>query len=202
MVGATMFVLQKMSTMPTVDPKQQQMTRIMMFAMPLMFGFITLTLPSGLGLYFLVSNIIGIVMQYFVTGWGTLRVPAWLMRGAKEAGTPSASVTTAQEEKEVKPVTTNVAPVAVKKAGAMKLKGKRRGLGRVRINWHRLRPPLWRKKARKEAPGTPSITSAGGGDGARLATTSMTPVKGKRSGDGKRRSKRKDRRRSHRGGSK
>jgi YidC/Oxa1 family membrane protein insertase len=74
-VGGTMWVQQKMSQAPAVDPRQASTTRMMTLMMPLMFGFITLTLPSGLGLYWAVSNVIGIVTQYFVTGgWGYLKL--------------------------------------------------------------------------------------------------------------------------------
>jgi len=39
-----------------------------------MFGFLTLMFPSGLALYWAVSNIIGIITQYFFTGgWGYLK---------------------------------------------------------------------------------------------------------------------------------
>jgi YidC/Oxa1 family membrane protein insertase len=73
-VGGTMWVQQKMTTAPTVDPRQQSTNRMMTLLMPLMFGFLTLMFPSGLALYWAVSNIIGIVTQYFVTGgWGYLR---------------------------------------------------------------------------------------------------------------------------------
>ena len=44
----------------------------MMFFMPIMFAWITLGLPSGLTLYWTVSNILALVQQYFVTGWGAL----------------------------------------------------------------------------------------------------------------------------------
>ena len=40
--------------------------------MPVMFVFFTFQFPSGLALYWVVTNIIGIVIQYFVTGWGNL----------------------------------------------------------------------------------------------------------------------------------
>ena len=78
LVGGTMWVLQKMSTVPSADPRQQSMSKMMLWMMPLMFAFFTLQFPSGLALFWVVSNIIGIVMQYFVTGWGTLltRAPA------------------------------------------------------------------------------------------------------------------------------
>jgi YidC/Oxa1 family membrane protein insertase len=73
-VGGTMWVQQKMTTAPAVDPRQQSTNRMMTLMMPLMFGFLTLMFPSGLALYWAVSNIIGIVTQYFVTGgWGYLR---------------------------------------------------------------------------------------------------------------------------------
>lgn len=74
LVGGTMWVQQKMTTAPTIDPRQQSTNRMMTLLMPLMFGFLTLMFPSGLALYWAVSNIIGIVTQYFVTGgWGYLR---------------------------------------------------------------------------------------------------------------------------------
>ena len=74
LVGGTMWAQQKMTTAPAVDPRQQSTNRMMTLMMPLMFGFLTLMFPSGLALYWAVSNIIGIITQYFVTGgWGYLR---------------------------------------------------------------------------------------------------------------------------------
>ena len=70
----TQMVLQKMSQ-PAKDPKtgkqdsQTQMMGQMMFLMPVMFFWITLGLPAGLTLYWSVSNLLGMVQQYFVTGW-------------------------------------------------------------------------------------------------------------------------------------
>jgi YidC/Oxa1 family membrane protein insertase len=72
LVGGSMWVQQKMATQPSIDPKQQSMSNMMLWTMPLMFAFFTLQFPSGLSLYWVVSNVISIVMQYFVTGWGTL----------------------------------------------------------------------------------------------------------------------------------
>jgi YidC/Oxa1 family membrane protein insertase len=73
-VGGTMWIQQKMTQAPAVDPRQESTSRMMLLMMPLMFGFLTLTFPSGLALYWAVSNIIGIVTQYFVTGgWGYLK---------------------------------------------------------------------------------------------------------------------------------
>lgn len=83
----SMWLLQKMSTQPTTDPQAQSMNRIMLWVMPLMFGFFSLTLPSGLSLYWVVSNIISMILQYRVTGWGTLTMPtmpSFLRRGAPQ----------------------------------------------------------------------------------------------------------------------
>lgn len=83
---ASMWALQKMSTQPSTDPQQQSMNRIMLWVLPLMFGLFSLTLPSGLSLYWVVSNIISMVLQYRVTGWGTLTMPSlsFLKRGAPQ----------------------------------------------------------------------------------------------------------------------
>jgi len=73
-VGGTMWVQQKMTQAPAVDPRQESTNRMMLLMMPLIFGFLTLTFASGLALYWAVSNIIGIITQYFVTGgWGYLK---------------------------------------------------------------------------------------------------------------------------------
>jgi YidC/Oxa1 family membrane protein insertase len=73
-VGGTMWVQQKMTQAPAVDPRQESTQRMMTLMMPVMFGFLTLIMPSGLALYWAVSTIIGIITQYFVTGgWGYLK---------------------------------------------------------------------------------------------------------------------------------
>jgi YidC/Oxa1 family membrane protein insertase len=73
-VGGTMWVQQKMTQAPATDPKQESTGRMMTLMMPLMFGFLTFMFPSGLALYWAVSNIIGIITQYFFTGgWGYLK---------------------------------------------------------------------------------------------------------------------------------
>ena len=76
LVGGTMWVQQKMTTTTSADPRQQAQSQMMLWMMPLMFAFLTMQFPSGLALYWVTSNIIQIVMQYFVTGWGGLRPSA------------------------------------------------------------------------------------------------------------------------------
>jgi YidC/Oxa1 family membrane protein insertase len=72
LVGASMWVQQKMTTPPAADPRQQQTTQMMMWMMPMMFFFFSLWFYTGLALYWLASTVIGIAMQYFITGWGSL----------------------------------------------------------------------------------------------------------------------------------
>ena len=67
-----MWLQQKMTTVANTDPRQGQMNQLMLWMMPMMFAFFTLSFPSGLALYWVVSNVIGIVIQYFASGWGGL----------------------------------------------------------------------------------------------------------------------------------
>jgi len=61
---ASQFWMQKMTPTPTGggDPNQQKM---MMYMMPLIFGFMFYNLPSGLVLYYLTSNLVGMGLQAF-----------------------------------------------------------------------------------------------------------------------------------------
>jgi YidC/Oxa1 family membrane protein insertase len=68
LVGASMFVQQKVTTNPTTDPRQRQTNQMMLWMMPIMFGAFTWQFPSGLAVYILFSNIVGVVIQYYVSG--------------------------------------------------------------------------------------------------------------------------------------
>ena len=84
LVGGSMWVQQKMMMTATTDPKQRAQSQMMLWMMPMMFAFLTLTFPSGLALYWLTSNVISIVMQYFVTGWGGLVSPKTVKRDTSD----------------------------------------------------------------------------------------------------------------------
>ena len=74
LVGGTMWVQQKMTTAPSTDSRQQSTNQMMLMMMPLMFGMFTIMFPSGLPLFWLMSNLIGIGTQYVVGGgWGNLK---------------------------------------------------------------------------------------------------------------------------------
>jgi YidC/Oxa1 family membrane protein insertase len=51
------------------DGQAAGMGQSMTLMMPLMFGFFSLNFSTGLSFYFIVSNIIGIVTQGFISGW-------------------------------------------------------------------------------------------------------------------------------------
>ena len=73
LVGVTMWLQQKMVTPDSTDPQQRSQSQLMLWMMPLMFGFLAMSFPSGLALYWVASNVITIIMQYFITGgWGGL----------------------------------------------------------------------------------------------------------------------------------
>ena len=59
---ASQFVQQAMTPTPTVDPAQARMMKFM----PLVFGFIFYGLSSGLVLYWLTSNLVGILQQFII----------------------------------------------------------------------------------------------------------------------------------------
>jgi YidC/Oxa1 family membrane protein insertase len=69
-VGITTYIQQKLTTTSTTaaTPQQQQMTSMMNWMMPLMFVWITLAVPSGLGLYWVMSNIASFFISLFVYG--------------------------------------------------------------------------------------------------------------------------------------
>ena len=70
LVGGSTWVQQRMTTPAnaSADPQQQQMNNTMMFMMPLMFAFFTLQFPSGLALYWVATNTVGVVLQYLYMG--------------------------------------------------------------------------------------------------------------------------------------
>ncbi len=109
----TQLLVQRMSqpskSAGAQDPQAKMMGQ-MMFFMPIMFAWITLGLPAGLTLYWTVSNLLAVVQQYFVTGWGGLadwfpflhaKQPAWAgatsgSSSSTAAGPRSAGVTPAR----------------------------------------------------------------------------------------------------------
>lgn len=89
-VFASTYVQQRLATPPTTDPRTQSTNQMMLWMMPLMFAFFTLQVPSGLGVYWGMSNIIGVVMYYFAHGpepinWRTVLMPPSAAPAGKQA---------------------------------------------------------------------------------------------------------------------
>ena len=74
LVVASTWAQSKMMQMPaaSLDPQAASMNQSMQLMMPMMIGFFSLSLPAGLSLYWIVFNVVGMIQQYFTTGWGTL----------------------------------------------------------------------------------------------------------------------------------
>jgi len=103
-VAASMYVQQKLLTpAPTAssaNSAQAQQAQMMTWMMPLMFGFWSLTVPAGLALYWAVSNVSGIVLQYFYMG----RKVDWKnMLTISPAGAPAAKAKPAAVREPPKP---------------------------------------------------------------------------------------------------
>lgn len=83
------FLQTVMATPRVQDPQQKVMTQTMMF-MPLIFGYIAFTFPQGAVFYWVVSSIVGVVQQYFTSGWGSLaNYLKFLPPDGKPSGPPS-----------------------------------------------------------------------------------------------------------------
>jgi len=61
-MGGTQLIQQAMTSSSIPDPTQRRI----MFLMPIMFTWIFLNFPSGLVLYWLVNNLLGIAQQYLI----------------------------------------------------------------------------------------------------------------------------------------
>ena len=104
LAALTTFVQSRMIQQPPnpyaseQEQQTQQAAQSMQVMMPLMIGFFAISTPAGLGLYWFVSNCVAIIQQYFVTGWGQLRIPFLLpgpskpdAQSRKEAQRPSSN---------------------------------------------------------------------------------------------------------------
>ncbi|MGZ4816709.1 MAG: membrane protein insertase YidC, partial [Terriglobales bacterium] len=60
LIVVTTWVVQKMTPQGGMDPQQQKMMNLMM---PLMLGFISMNLSAGLCLYWVVGNVVAMLMQ-------------------------------------------------------------------------------------------------------------------------------------------
>ncbi len=66
LVVATTYFSTKFTMAPSTDPQMRQTNQMMTWMMPIMFGFFMLSAPVGLGIYWVVSNLIGIGQYYLL----------------------------------------------------------------------------------------------------------------------------------------
>jgi len=67
LIVASTFFMQRMTPSAGMDPAQQRMMTVMM---PLMLGFFSWSLPSGLSLYWVMGNVIAIIQQSIMNRTG------------------------------------------------------------------------------------------------------------------------------------
>jgi YidC/Oxa1 family membrane protein insertase len=65
------LIVQLMATPRVQDPQQKAMTQSMLI-LPIVFGYIGFTFPSGAVLYWVVGSILSMIQQYVISGWGSL----------------------------------------------------------------------------------------------------------------------------------
>ncbi len=72
-VAGSTWLMQKMSTSKATSPQQEQTSRMLLWFMPIMIGVFSLQFETGLTIYWTVSNVVGIIVQGFIGGWGQVR---------------------------------------------------------------------------------------------------------------------------------
>src|SRR5207249_5310990 len=83
LMAISMIVQQKLTPTANVDPAQAKM----MMIMPLMFTFMFLFYSSGLALYWLTSNVLGVVQQFFINKYWSPQAEAKVRRPNESRGT-------------------------------------------------------------------------------------------------------------------
>jgi len=109
------------------DERQQSMNNTMLWMMPLMFAWFTLTVPSGLGVYWAATNLVGIALQYFYMRpagqtWREILLPA-PAPARRTAPAPQAKEETEEEE----PVAATAPAASQSRSKRRRSRGRRRG---------------------------------------------------------------------------
>jgi len=68
LVGVTTYIQTRVSQTPATTPQQQQQQQMMTWMLPLLLTWFTLTLPSGVGVYWVVTNVFSVFASYIVYG--------------------------------------------------------------------------------------------------------------------------------------
>jgi YidC/Oxa1 family membrane protein insertase len=81
LMGASMFLQQSLAPMPTMDPMQAKIMKWM----PVMLVLFFLGMPSGLVLYWVISNMISVLQQLYFNRINPISPEALISKGAKPA---------------------------------------------------------------------------------------------------------------------
>ncbi|MCX8251880.1 MAG: YidC/Oxa1 family membrane protein insertase [Dehalococcoidia bacterium] len=98
LVGASMWAQQKISAMPSMDERSAQTNQMMLWLMPIMFGFFTFQFPAGLAVYILFSNLIGVAITAVISGPGALLGTRFGTSAATAAAAVEAGVAVTEDE--------------------------------------------------------------------------------------------------------
>ena len=90
-VALTTYVQSKLTVMPSADPQSSQMNNMMTLYMPIFLGYITLNYASGLAIYFITTNLVGIA-QYARLGKVNWRNVFPFIRPKAEIAAPQQAV--------------------------------------------------------------------------------------------------------------
>jgi YidC/Oxa1 family membrane protein insertase len=127
MVGVSTYVQTRLAATPAATAQQQQQQQMMTWMMPLVLVWITLALPSGVGVYWVVSNIFSVFASYWVYGrrlsWRTL-LPTGAATEPKRPS-PKMQANVPEEAEESAPEAEEPAPSEGRKVRSRH--GKRRG---------------------------------------------------------------------------
>lgn len=80
-MGLSMYLVSKMTPMPTTDSQQQTMMKMMPISMAVMF--VVFPFSSGLALYILTSSVVGIAQQWYLNKTHPAPPPAKPVKGKK-----------------------------------------------------------------------------------------------------------------------
>ncbi|HTF26436.1 MAG TPA: membrane protein insertase YidC [Candidatus Limnocylindria bacterium] len=81
LMGASMYLVSKMTPMTATDPQQQTMMKIMPITMAGIFMISPIS--SGLAVYILTSSVVGIAQQWYLNRTHPVPAPAKIVRGKK-----------------------------------------------------------------------------------------------------------------------
>lgn len=81
-MGLSMYLVSKMTPVPTTDQQQQTMMKIMPISMAVLF--VVFPFSSGLALYILTSSVVGIAQQWYLNKTHPAPVPAKSGKGGKK----------------------------------------------------------------------------------------------------------------------